>query len=88
MEKVRGLWKLLDGRDLLRGKLGLVLMGGAMFSKYSIQFSVDQWGCVPSLLFTWVPTMMEIMEIMVTSFKRSHACTAIVSVPNPAAGHV
>ena len=87
MEKVRGLWKLLDGRDLLRGKLGLVLMGEAMFSKYLIQFSVDQWGCVPSLLFTWVPTMVEIMKIMVTSFKSSHACTAIVSVPNPAAGH-
>ena len=40
-----------------------------MFSKYSIKFSVDQWGCVPSLLFTWVPTMMEIMKIMVTSQK-------------------
>ena len=24
---------------------------------------------------------------MVTSFKRSHACTAILSAPNPAAGH-
>ena len=24
---------------------------------------------------------------MVTSFKRSHACTATLSVPNPAAGH-
>ena len=27
------------------------------------------------------------MKIMVTSFKRSHACTVILSVPNPAAGH-
>ena len=44
--KVRGLWKLLDGRDWLRGKLGLVLMGGAMLSKSLIQFSVDGWGCV------------------------------------------
>ena len=26
---------------------------GAMFSKSLIQFSVDGWGCVPSLLFTW-----------------------------------
>ena len=24
---------------------------------------------------------------MVTSFKRSHACTATLSIPNPAAGH-
>ena len=26
-------------------------------------------------------------KIMVTSFKRSHACTATLSAPNPAAGH-
>ena len=31
--------------------------------------------------------MVEVMKIMVTSFKRSHACTAILSAPNPAAGH-
>ena len=35
----------------LWGKLGLVLMGGAMFSKSLIQFSVDGQGCVPSLLY-------------------------------------
>ena len=33
------------------GKLGLVLMGGAMLSKPLIQVSVDGQGCVPSLLF-------------------------------------
>ena len=27
------------------------------------------------------------MKIMATSFKRSHACSATLSVPNPAAGH-
>ena len=32
------------------GILGLVLMGQAMLSKSLIQFSVDGWGCVPSLL--------------------------------------
>ena len=32
---------LSDGRDWLWGKLGLVLMGGAMLSKFLIQFSVD-----------------------------------------------
>ena len=42
--RIRGLWKLPDGRDWLRGKLGLVLMGGAMLSKSLIQFSVDGWG--------------------------------------------
>ena len=38
-----------------RGKLGLVLMGRAMLSKSLIQFSVDGWGCVPSLLFDLRP---------------------------------
>ena len=33
------------------GKLGLVLLGGAMLSKSLIPFSVDGQGCVPSLLF-------------------------------------
>ena len=44
-----------------------------MLSKTLIQFSVDGWGCVPALLFTWVQTMVEVMKIMAmaTSFKRS-----------------
>ena len=58
-----------------------------MLSKSLTQFSVDEWGCVPSLLFTWGQTMVEVMKIMVTSFKRSHACTATLSAPNPAAVH-
>ena len=53
--RIRGLWKLPDGRDWLRGKLGLVLMGGGMLSKSLIQFSVDGQGCVPSLLFDLRP---------------------------------
>ena len=32
--------------------------------------------------------MVEVMKIMVTSFKRSHAHTATLSAPNPAAGHL
>ena len=82
-----GLWKLPDGRDWLREKLGLVLLAGAMLSKSLIQFSVDGWSCVPSLLFTWGQTMVEVMKIMLTSLKRPHACTAGVHAPNPAAGH-
>ena len=31
--------------------------------------------------------MVKVMKIMATSFKRSHAGTATLSVPNPAAGH-
>ena len=57
-----------------------------MLSKPLIQFSVNGWGCVPSLLFTWGQTMVEVMKIMVTSFKRSHARTAAL-IANPAAGH-
>ena len=31
--------------------------------------------------------MVEVMKMMATSFKRSPACTAAHSAPNPAAGH-
>ena len=31
--------------------------------------------------------MVEVMKIMVTSFKSSHSCAAALSGPNPAAGH-
>ena len=36
--------------------------------------------CVPSLLFTWDQTMVEVMDIMGTSFKMYHVSTAM-SVP-------
>ena len=39
----------------LRGKLGLVLMARAKFSKSLIQFCVDGWGCILSLLFDLRP---------------------------------
>ena len=39
------------------------------------------------LYLTWDQTMVEVMKIMATSFKRSHACTATLSAPNLAAGH-
>ena len=31
--------------------------------------------------------MVEVMKIMATSLKRSHACAAALSVPDPTAGH-
>ena len=31
--------------------------------------------------------MMEVVKIMATSFKRSHAHSTVLSAPNPAAGH-
>ena len=53
--RIRGLWKLPDGIDWLRGILHLVLMGGAMLSKSLIQFSVEGQGCVLFLLFDLRP---------------------------------
>ena len=53
--RIRCLWKLPDGREWLRGKLGLVLVDRAMLSKSLIQFSVDGCGCAPSLLFDLRP---------------------------------
>ena len=145
------------GRDWLWGKLSLALVCRAMLSKSLMQFSIDGWSFVPSLLFEracevaqscptpcdpnrWPPTrllcpwdfpgnstgvdchfllqgifptqrsipgllhhrqmlyrlshqgsvllftrdqtMVEVMKIMATSFKRSHVCTATLRVPN------
>ena len=82
---------LPNGRDcvLLSGKLGLILMSGARLSTSLIQFSVDGWCCVTSLLFNLRPTMVmkEVMKTMATSFKRYHADTATLSAPNLAVGH-
>ena len=58
-----------------------------MLSKSLNQFSIEQRGCIPSLLFTWGQTVVEAMKIMMTSFKRYHACTATLSARSPAAGH-
>ena len=49
--RTRGLWKLPDERDWLRGNLGLGLVEEAMLSKSLDRFSVDCWGRVPSLFF-------------------------------------
>ena len=47
-------------------------MGGAVF---------------PPCGLTWGQTMVEVMKIMATSFKRYNAGTATLSAPTPAAGH-
>ena len=56
-------------------------MGEAILSKYLIQFSIDVQSCVLFLLFTWGQTMVEVVKIMVTSFKKSHASPAILTAP-------
>ena len=69
------------GERLTEGET--VLMGEAMLSKSLIQISVDGRGCVPSLLFDLRPTMVEVMKIMVTSFKRSHSPHCYTQCPQP-----
>ena len=69
------------------GVLGLVLMGRAMLRKSLIQFSVDGWGCVPSLSFDLIPNYGGGIEDNGTSFKKSHVCTAALSSPDPVAGY-
>ena len=63
------------------GKLGFILMGGAMLSKSLTQFPVDGQGSVPLLLFDLKPNMVGVMKMMVTSFKRSLACAAALNAP-------
>ena len=63
LSRIRSLWKLPDGRDWLREILGPVLMGRAMLSKSLIQFSVDGWSYVPSLLLTLGQTMVQVIKI-------------------------
>ena len=69
------------------GIWGLVLLGRVMLSKSLIQFSLEGWGCVPSLLFDLRLNYGGGNEDMATSFKRSHAHSATLSAPNPAASH-
>ena len=51
----------------------LALMGRAMLSKSLIQFFVEGRAVFPPGYLTWGQTMVEVMKIMATSFKRSHA---------------
>ena len=57
-----------------------------MLSKSLIQFSVEDWGCVPSLLFDLRTNYGGGNEENGNLLQRRHGCTAILSVPNPAAG--
>ena len=84
--RIRGLWKLPDGR-VSRGKLGLVLMGRAMLSKSLIQFSVDGWGFVPSLLFDLRPNYGGGNEDNGDLCQKVPCTHCYISALNPAADH-
>ena len=68
------------------GKLGLVLIGGAMLSKSWIQFSVDGRGCVLSLLFDLRPRYGGGNGDN-GNLPQKVPCTVTLSAPYPASGH-
>ena len=73
--------------ERLRGKLGLVLMAGAMLSKSFIQFSVDAQVCVPSLLIDLRPNYgggNEDNGDLLQKAPCMHCCT---QCPDPVASH-
>ena len=80
--RIRGLWKLPDGRDWLRGSLGLVLMCGTMLSKSLIQFSIDGRSCVSSLRPNYGGGNEDNGNLL-----QKVPCTATFSAPDPEAGH-
>ena len=62
-------------------------MGETMLSKSLIQFSVDGWSCVPSLLFDLRPNYGEGNEDngdLLQTVPCTHCCT---QCPQPAGGH-
>ena len=65
----------------------LALMGSAMLIKSLIQFSVDGWGCVPSLLFDLRPNDGGGIEDKFDFLQKVPCSTVANSVPNPATGH-
>ena len=62
-------------------------MDRAKLSKSLIQFSAEGWGCVPSLLFDLRPNYGGGNEDSDDLLQKAHACAAILSASDPAAGH-
>ena len=73
--------------ERLLGKLGLVLMGGALLSISLIQFSVDGWGCVPSLLFDLRPNYDRGNEDNVNLLQKVLYTHCSTQCPQPCSSH-
>ena len=69
MEKYKRLMEASLWERLTEGETGSCSDVRDVLNKSLIQFSFDGWSCFPSLLFTWGQTMVEVIKIMVTSFK-------------------
>ena len=67
----------------MRGKLGLLLISGAMLSKSLIQFSVDGQGCVPSLLFDLRPNYGVVTEDNGDLFQKVPCMHCYTQCPRP-----
>ena len=75
----------ITGNPLQRSCLENPRDGGAWWAAVS---GVSQsWTRLKRLSSSSSSSMVEVMKVMATSFKRSHAHTAALSAPNPAAGH-
>ena len=70
-----------------RGNLGLVLTGRARLSKFLIQFSVDGWGCVPSLLFNLRPNYGRGSGSNGNLLQKDLCIHCCIQCPDPTAGH-
>ena len=90
MEKDKRLMEASWWERLTEGETGSCSDGRGhqnMLSKSLIQFSVEVRAVFLPCCLTWGQTMVEVMKIIATSFRRSHAGTATLSAPSPAAGH-
>ena len=82
-----GLHKTVQLQLLQHYWLGHRLGLRAMLSKSLIQFAVDGWGCVPSLLLDLRPNYDGGNEDNGNLLQKGPGTTATLSAPDPEAGH-
>ena len=68
------IWNGSTGRDRLWGKQGLALMGGARLIKSWSNILLMGVAVFPPCSFAWGQTMVGVIVVMATSFKRTYAC--------------
>ena len=82
--RIRGLWRLPDGRDWLGGLWVFFLWVGQYSVNLFSTFRLMSRAVFPPHCLAWGQTMV---GIMVTSFTRIYASTVAFSTPDLAAGH-